>query len=115
MLEHLDDHMKYAKTIYLMSVGLIHLIYFITFFGILSVDAKYINYLNVFIQTFVVSFLAIRFHPFRQKYSLTSTDSTIVFGSVILLGTNLFSTELVKWLPTDVRYSLHAPIVAFRV
>ena len=103
LLEHLDDHVKYAKTIYVTSVGLIHLIYFITFFGILSVNAKYVHYLNVFIQLFVVSFLAIRFHPFRQKYSLTPADSTIVFGSVVLLGTNLFTTEIVKWLPTDAR------------
>ena len=89
-----------AKYIYIGTMALIHILYFITFIGIFTVNEVYINYLNVFIQMFIVLFLAIRFHPFRTRRIITTTDTTIVFGSAILLGTNLLSVEFAKWIPT---------------
>jgi hypothetical protein len=89
-----------AKYVYIFTMALIHISYLIAFFGIFTVNQKYIKYLNVFIQTFVVLFLIVRFHPFRDKYVLTSADTTIVFGSAVLLGTNLFSVEFAKWFPS---------------
>jgi hypothetical protein len=91
------DHAKY---IYLGTMTLIHFLYFATFIGMFAVNQLYVNYLNVFIQTFIVLFLAARFHPFRsQPHRITTTDTTIVFGSAILLGTNLLTVEFAKWLP----------------
>jgi hypothetical protein len=89
-----------AKYIYIGTMALIHILYFITFIGIFSVNEMYINYLNVFIQLFIVVFLAVRFHPFRTRHVITTADTTIVFGSAILLGTNLLTVEFAKWIPT---------------
>jgi hypothetical protein len=98
-MRFVDKHVKHAKTIYITTVALIHMLYFITFLGIITVDVKYIHMLNVFIQTFVVLFLSIRFNPFRKDYAFTSADKTIVFGSAVLLGTNLLTVEFAKWVP----------------
>ena len=89
-----------AKYIYISTMTLIHLLYFVTFIGIFAINQIYVNYLNVFIQTFIVLFLIIRFHPFRTRYIVTKTDTMIVFGSAMLLGTNLLTVEFTKWIPT---------------
>ena len=88
-----------AKHFYIGTMSLIHILYFAAFIGIYTVDQIYVNYLNVFIQTFIVLFLTIRFHPFRTRHSITSADATIVFGSAVLLGTNLLTVEFAKWIP----------------
>jgi hypothetical protein len=70
------------------------MMYFIAFFGIRIVDDTYIHSLNILTQTFVVIFLLYRFHPFRTEFILKPVDRTIVFGSAILLGTNLLLTNV---------------------
>jgi hypothetical protein len=89
-----------AKYFYIGTMALIHILYFTAFVGVFVVDQIYVNYLNIFIQTFIVLFLAFRFHPFRTRNIVTSADTTIVFGSAILLGTNLLTVEFAKWIPT---------------
>lgn len=92
-------HIDNAKYFYIGTMALIHILYFTAFVGVFVVDQIYVNYLNVFIQTFIVLFLAIRFHPFENRRIITSADTTIVFGSAILLGTNLLTVEFAKWIP----------------
>lgn len=89
-----------AKYVYIGTMTLIHVLYFATFIGFFTINQIYVNYLNVFIQTFIVLFLAIRFHPFGNRHIITTADTTIVFGSAILLGTNLLTIEFAKWIPT---------------
>jgi len=96
----------HAKNIFVVTMTTIHILYFIVFFGIFTIHEEYIYYLNIFIQSFVVFFLIIRFHPYRKKYYITQSDITIVFGSAALLGTNLFTVEFSKWIPHMKDYSI---------
>ena len=83
----LDDVLDKVKLpVFTTSMVLIHISYFIVYFGIIAMHKKYMNYLNVFIEVFVCIFLIARFHPFRQ-HKLHKYDSTIIFGSAILLLT----------------------------
>lgn len=104
MFENMSSiaHIDHAKYIYISTMMIIHIIYFATFVGVFAINQLYVNYLNVFIQTFVVLFLVARFHPFQNRQNnITSADTTIVFGSAILLGTNLLTVEFAKLLPTS--------------
>jgi hypothetical protein len=40
-----------------------------------------------------------RFHPYKSTFSITSSDKTIVFGSAMLLATNLITVEFSNWIP----------------
>lgn len=82
---------------YLFLVGIVHFLYFIAFLGIVSIDQTYLHSLSIAIQTFVVLFLLYRFHPFGNRYILKPVDKTIIFGSALLLGTNLLTVEFSKW------------------
>jgi len=82
---------------YLFMVGIVHFLYFIAFLGIVSIDQGYLHGLSIAIQTFVVLFLLYRFHPFGNRYILKPVDKTIIFGSALLLGTNLLTVEFSKW------------------
>ena len=95
----IDKYLEQGTWVYLFLLGIIHLSYFIAFFGIFVVNPEYIHALNVFVQIFVVVFLLLRFHPFRNHYAVKRGDQTIIFGSAFLLGTNLISVEFAKWIP----------------
>jgi len=95
------NYVGHAKLIFVVTITVIHILYFIAFFGIFTVNEKYVNYLNVFIQIFVILFLIIRFHPYTNVRSITPEDKTIVFGSAILLGTNLLTVEFVNFITPD--------------
>jgi len=95
----IDKYLEEGTWVYLFLLGIIHLSYFIAFFGIFVVNPEYIHVLNIFVQIFVVVFLLLRFHPFRNHYVVKKGDQTIIFGSAFLLGTNLISVEFAKWIP----------------
>lgn len=91
----LDDVLDKVKLpVFTTSMFIIHVCYLIVYFGIASIHAKYMNYLNVFIEVFVCLFLIARFHPFRQ-HKLHKYDATIIFGSAILLLTNLGANQFI--------------------
>jgi hypothetical protein len=91
-IDNIFDLIK--KPIYLFLIILVHLLYIITYFGILSYNVKYIDYLNIGIQLFICLFLIIRFHPFR-KHHLKEFDANIIFGSAIYILINLGLTEYI--------------------
>ena len=78
----------YSWPIYFYSLLILHIIYVLIFFGLFNINKFFINYLNIFIQTFICIFLLVRFHPFR-KHVLREHDSSIIFGTAIILLTNL--------------------------
>jgi hypothetical protein len=91
-IDNIFDLIK--KPIYLFLIILVHLLYITTYFGLLSYNVKYIDYLNIGIQLFICLFLIIRFHPFR-KHHLKEFDANIIFGSAIYLLINLGLTEYI--------------------
>ena len=95
MIDKLDNFIEIIKKpLYLFLIILIHILYITAYFGILNYNIKYIDYLNIGIQTFICIFLIIRFHPFRKNH-LKEFDANIIFGSDVYLLINLGLTEYV--------------------
>jgi len=70
----------------------IHVFYIFIFLGLISVEMKYVNYLNIVVQVFICVILMMRFHPLR-KHKLHKHDSQLIFGSAFFLLTNLGITQ----------------------
>lgn len=91
----MDDILDKIKIpVFRTTMILINIIYVILFFGIATINQTYTHYLNIFIQIFVCGFLLIRFHPFRT-HQLHKNDASLIFGSAILLLTNLGFKEFI--------------------
>jgi hypothetical protein len=91
---------KIKRPIYVWGLFIIHVLYTVVFLGIITVNEKYIHYFSSFIQVFIACFLIIRFFPYRSHY-LKDFDSEIIFGCGIFLFSNVFFTELAKWIDLD--------------
>ncbi len=89
----LDNTVNKTKHLYKITMTLIHIVYIFLFFGILTVDFKYLRFFSTTIQILVCIFLIIRFHPFREHY-YEKSDATLLFGSAIFMLQNLGLTEL---------------------
>jgi hypothetical protein len=92
-VENLLDKIK--EPLYRGSLYLIFILYFVAFFGLYSYNQRYLYYLHLFMQTFVCIFLIVRFHPFRKHY-LKPFDANIIFGSAVVLLTNLGVTTYME-------------------
>jgi len=84
------------KPLYISYLVILNLCYFFIYFGIISINTLYLNYLNIFIQTFVSLFLMYRFFPFRTHY-LRDFDPQIIFACGIFLFVNTFSIEVSRF------------------
>jgi hypothetical protein len=82
------------KPIYLISIGILYLMYFLVFFGLFNINPEYTRLFGNFIQLGICLFLIIRFHPFR-KHELKEFDGEIIFGSAMFLLANLGITEYI--------------------
>ena len=82
------------KPIYLISIGILYLIYFLVFFGLFNINKEYTRLFSNFIQLGICLFLIIRFNPFR-KHELKEFDGVIIFGSAMFLLANLGITEYI--------------------
>lgn len=71
-------------------------LYFTTYLGLMSINQKYIELLNICIQLFVCLFLLIRFNPLRE-HELRRYDARIIFASAVLLGSNLVGSIYNDW------------------
>jgi hypothetical protein len=103
---------KVKVPIYAGAVFIMHLLYLIVFFGLYSVNTKYIEYLKVFVQVFAALFLMLRFNPWREA-KLRANDATIIFGfSLFILSNVVFTqeflqkieTKVIEWFPWIAKY-----------
>ena len=78
--------------LYFVSALLLHIFYFLVFFGLYSVNTVYIRYLSTFIQVLISAFLIYRFNPLR-KMVMHHHDGVIFFSSGVFLLTNTVFTE----------------------
>lgn len=95
MIDFLFEKVK--KPFYLLLVGIIYLSWFLATFGIYNVNPKYLDTFSMFIQIFICAFLILRFHPFRN-HELRDFDDKLIFGSGLILLTNLGVTSYLKSL-----------------
>jgi hypothetical protein len=91
------DNIK--RPVYLGTFIIIYVIYALVFLGIIPTTPKIITYLTVFIEVFICIVLILKFHPFRTKYELKEYDGQLIFGSAIIILTNLgFSKLMIHYL-----------------
>lgn len=60
---------------------------------LIHINPVFIKYTQAFIQTFIAFFLIYRFHPFKKDYTVNKDDNYFIFGSAIVLLTNLGITQ----------------------
>ena len=77
---------------YIVSLIIIHVIYFMAFFGLVYVNPDYIHELTTFIEVVICVFLMIRFNPFRDP-KISSLDVKIIFSAAIFILTNIGVTD----------------------
>ena len=93
MHDQIDKVLEKIKTpIYFYGLAILHVLYIIVYLGVFSINTEIINYLNIIIQMFICTFLIFRFHPFR-KHELHKYDGNVIFGSGVILFTNLLFTQ----------------------
>jgi len=73
---------------YIYGIMYFHLAYVFVFIGIVELNEKYLNILDIAIQTFICLFLIVRFNPLR-KHMFRPSDAKIIFGSATFLLLNL--------------------------
>jgi hypothetical protein len=83
---------------YIFGILLIHTVYVLLFIGIITAVPTFIETLNTGLQTVLCLVLMYRFNPFRTHYKLHDTDARFIFGSAMLLFTNVV---LIKLASTD--------------
>ena len=100
---------KIKEPLYRGSLYLIFLLYFVAFFGLYTYNQKYLYYLQLFMQAFVCIFLIVRFHPFR-RHSLKPFDANIIFGSAVVLLTNLGVTTYMEKYINNIIVNTHIQV-----
>jgi hypothetical protein len=90
----IDYHIGFFSKIYIHIIFFTYLLYFLLFFGIVTLNPEYIRYFSSFVQFCVAMFLIIRFNPFRREITLKEGESRIIFSSGIFLLINLGATEI---------------------
>lgn len=84
---------EYTAPVYFASAGLLYFMYFVTFFGLFSINKNYIKNLSIFVRMLVSLFLLYRFNPLR-KAELHPYDTKLICAAAILLLIEMFTTEI---------------------
>jgi hypothetical protein len=83
---------EYTAPVYFTAVGVLYLLYIITFLGFYNVNPIYIKYLSIFVRILICFFLIYRFNPFRTAV-LHQMDTKLIFAAAMLLIIDMLSTE----------------------
>ena len=92
-MNSIDDVLEMIAPYYIHLIAGMHILYAFAFVGIISTSSIYIQFINIFIQTFIGIFLMLRYNPFR-KQKFYKNDANIIFGSAAFL---LFNLGLVQY------------------
>lgn len=93
MYDSIIENIK--KPVYLSLLFAMYFTYFLIVFGIYQINPFYVTYFSKFLQAFIAVFLIIRFHPFR-KHQLHDFDDRIIFGSALLILSDLGVTSVIE-------------------
>ena len=96
IIESIENMVESVKRpVYLTTISLLYFIYVLIFFKFINYTPRIVHLLSLFIQGFIACFLIIKFHPFR-KHELKEFDSSIIFGSALLILANIGITEFIR-------------------
>lgn len=83
--------MKFHYGFYFFSLVVIQAIYALVFLGIFSAIPKFVYVWNIMVQLFLCFFLMYRYNPFRTSFHFKPIDARLIFGSAVLLLSNIIS------------------------
>lgn len=87
--------MNLPYKVYFGSLFFIHFVYGMVLLGIFSSVPQYIYVWNMLVQVCLCLFLLYRYHPFRKSHKFEEYDARLIFGSALLLLTNIISLPLI--------------------
>ena len=79
------------EPVYIISVGSLYAIYLLVYLRVIDVDPSVIIGLRTIVTALICGFLILKFNPFHRSV-LKYFDSTIIFGSALILLTNLINS-----------------------
>jgi hypothetical protein len=88
LIKYIDNFLDGLVPYYIYGIVFLHLAYVVVFIGLVELNEKYLNVLDISIQSFICIFLIVRFNPYR-KHVLRPSDAQIIFGSATFLLLNL--------------------------
>jgi hypothetical protein len=88
--------MKWVQ-LYTFGIFLVHVVYILVFVGIVATVPEQIQTLQQILQTVLCGVLLYRFRPpFNTQYIIVKEDASLIFGSAMLLFTNVVLVSLTK-------------------
>lgn len=81
---------------YYALIGIMYVIYAVTFLGVYYVKPEYIEKLSVFTRIFVAAVLLIRFNPF-YKITFSESDRILISAAAFFLLVNTGVTEYIMF------------------
>jgi hypothetical protein len=79
------------EPVYIISVGSLYAIYLLVYLRVVDVEHSVIINLRTIVTALICAFLILKFNPFHKSV-LKYFDSTIIFGSALILTTNLINS-----------------------
>jgi len=93
LLNYIDALIESSSgTLYFYTLTFLHVSYVLAFFEIIKFNETIMNYLDVFIHTYICVVLLIRFNPWRTT-KMTEGDRNVIFGTAVFLLGNLAITQ----------------------
>lgn len=87
---------RVKEPMYIVMVGTLYTIYILMYSKIIDVHYEIVMGIRASVTILICLFLMLKFNPLREHVQLKYFDSTIIFGSSIILLSNLVNSLLVK-------------------
>jgi hypothetical protein len=96
----IEEALDKSKKPFYYFILLVHFLYFVTYFGLFVVHPETLSWLDTITQVFVCLFLLIRFNPLRERepIQIEKYDRKLLFGSGVLLFSNLIAIKIANYL-----------------
>ena len=93
------------------SLAFVNILYLVIAGGMLNVDARYIRWLNIVVQSVVCVYLILKFNPYMYRaFTPSQNDVYIIFWCAILIANNIIVNELANTkIAAAVQYIQHEP------
>ena len=92
-IDKLNDIVDYTGKNFVALEVILYAMYFVTFFGLLSLNPSYISEFRWIMQVIICTFLIYRFNPF-VTHTLKRYDANIIFSSAVFLLVNTGMIEI---------------------
>jgi len=93
VLDKINGFVDYAGKKFVALEAILYAMYFVTFFGLVSLNPTYISEFRWIMQVIICTFLIYRFNPF-VTHTLKRYDANIIFSSAVFLLINTGMIEI---------------------